>query len=148
VYILLPNIYFSFPIVKLKTYLSSYSLNSSAFLCRCLSSLHPSPPVPVPPLTMPVSSNSSPNFAPYVPNFKFPTCCSHLLPMCSSCPICLILHQYCTTRHNIISPTFFLPGFHYVAALAPCLKMLETLTKSPLNPINYFQPVSLPLIST
>jgi len=48
VHILLSNIYFSFPNVKLKTYLASFSLNSSAFLCRCLSSLHPSPPVPRP----------------------------------------------------------------------------------------------------
>lgn len=61
---------------------------------------------PAPPLVLPVSSNSSPEFVPYVPNFKFPTCYSHLLPTCSSCPICLILHQYCTTRHNIISLAF------------------------------------------
>lgn len=101
----------------------------------------------VPPLILPVSSNSSPEFAPYVPNFKFPTCYSHLLPRCLSCPICLILHQYCTTRHNIISPTFS-TRLPLRCCISPMSEILETLTKSPLNTINYFAPPSLALIST
>lgn len=59
---------------------------------------------------MTVLLNSSLKFLTQFPNFIFPNCYSQELHSASSCPFCIIIHQYFAARYTFFPFLLFLPS--------------------------------------